>query len=501
MDKKKIIIIGAGIAGLSAGCYGQMNGYQTKIYEMHTTPGGLCTSWKRKGYTFDGCIHWLVGTNPKRSMHKIWRELGALKDMQVVNHEVFRVLELSGGKEFYLYSDINRLEEEMLAISPKDGVPIRELMNAIRRLEKMENFADDPQTVGESIKALFSSIPAVGTLMRYQNMTIGEFAKKIKHPFLREVVNDIFGGPEFPIMGFLMTMGWLNQKDAGYPVGGSLAFSRAIEKRYLEQGGQIQYQARVEKILVKDNQAVGIRLSDGSEHFADLIVSAADGHATIFEMLDGKYADETVRGYYDHLEIFQPVVQVSLGINRRFDPVRHSFSVSLDKPIHIAGDEHKIFAFHNYDYDPTLAPEGKSVLVCMFNTNHAYWKKLAEEPERYDAEKKQIALTVINLLNDRFPGLEDQVEVVDVATPLTTERYTGNWQGSIEGWMINKETMKIMMSGKGMSKTLPGLKNFYMTGQWVEPGGGLPTAAMSGRKLIKMLCKLDGKRFSTTENS
>ena len=62
--EKSIIIIGAGIAGLSAGCYGQMNGYRTRIFEMHTTPGGLCTTWKRTGYKIDGCIHWLVGSWP-----------------------------------------------------------------------------------------------------------------------------------------------------------------------------------------------------------------------------------------------------------------------------------------------------------------------------------------------------------------------------------------------------------------------------------------------------
>ena len=61
---KKTVIIGGEIAGLSAGCYAQMNGYETEIYEMHNLPGGLCTAWQRKGYTFDGCIHWLVA--PRR---------------------------------------------------------------------------------------------------------------------------------------------------------------------------------------------------------------------------------------------------------------------------------------------------------------------------------------------------------------------------------------------------------------------------------------------------
>jgi phytoene dehydrogenase-like protein len=58
----EIIIIGAGISGLAAGCYAQMNRYRTQIFEMHNLPGGLCTAWKRNGYVFDGCIHYLFGS-------------------------------------------------------------------------------------------------------------------------------------------------------------------------------------------------------------------------------------------------------------------------------------------------------------------------------------------------------------------------------------------------------------------------------------------------------
>lgn len=71
-DEKSMIIIGAGFAGLAAGIYGRINGYNTEIYEMHNLPGGLCTSWKRKGYTFDACIHWLVGSSPESSFNYIW---------------------------------------------------------------------------------------------------------------------------------------------------------------------------------------------------------------------------------------------------------------------------------------------------------------------------------------------------------------------------------------------------------------------------------------------
>ena len=113
----------------------------------------------------------------------------------------------------------------------------------------------------------------------------------------------------------------------------------------------------------------------------------------------------------------------------------------------------------------------QSVIALVFRSNYACWKSLSGEPERYEAEKKDIAIKAIEQLGTRFPGITDQVEAVDVATPLTFERYTENWQGSIMGWLPTATTG---MSGKGLDKTLPGLESFYMAGQWVEAMGGLP---------------------------
>jgi phytoene dehydrogenase-like protein len=295
----------------------------------------------------------------------------------------------------------------------------------------------------------------------------------------------------------------MHNRNAGYPVGGSLAFAQAIERRYLDLGGEILYKSRVAKILVEPDpdrgtdRVVGVRLDDGSEHRADVVISAADGHTTIFGMLEGKYASDKVRGYYETLPIFPPIVLVSLGVDRDLSDQPHSVNYVLDAPISIAGEDREQFWCKHYCYDPTLAPEGKSVVELMFPSNHSYWKRLSEEPERYDAEKKDIAIKVIDQLERRFPGISEQVEAVDVATPLTFERYTGNWQGSMEGWLLTTETAGTMM-GRGMDKTLPGLDSFYMVGQWVEPGGGLPPAATSARGVVQMLCRQDSKSFVTS---
>ena len=305
----------------------------------------------------------------------------------------------------------------------------------------------------------------------------------------------MFGVYDFPVLLLMTTLGWMHNQDAGYPIGGSLAFARAIERRYLDLGGEIHYRSRVEKILVENDRAVGVRLADGTEHQADVVISAADGRATIFDMLDGKYLSQRIRGYYDELPIFQPIVQVSLGIARDLSDEPPSVSFPLTEPITVAGEVHHRIGMRHFCYDPTLAPEGKSVVVVSFPSNHAYWAELHQERERYDAEKQQIAIGVIERLERRILGIKGQVEAVDVATPITTERYTGNWQGSIEGWLPTTQTAGLMV--RGMDKTVPGLQNFHMVGQWVELGGGLPPAAQSGRNVIRAICKQDRRTFQT----
>ncbi|MGZ4892405.1 MAG: NAD(P)-binding protein, partial [Halobacteriota archaeon] len=102
---KSLIIIGGGIAGLSAGCYAQMNGFDSTIYEKHVLTGGLCTAWHRKGFTFDLCIHWLVGSSPKSSLYSVWEELGAVQDKQFVSYAYFNHALDEEGNRFITYTD------------------------------------------------------------------------------------------------------------------------------------------------------------------------------------------------------------------------------------------------------------------------------------------------------------------------------------------------------------------------------------------------------------
>src|SRR5512134_85114 len=115
---RSIIIIGAGLAGLSAGCYAQMNGYKTRIFEMHDKPGGLCTSWTRNGFTFDGCIEWLLGSKPGTAINRMWQELGAVQGRRFIDYEVFQRIEGTDSRALCIYSDLDQLEQHMKELSP-----------------------------------------------------------------------------------------------------------------------------------------------------------------------------------------------------------------------------------------------------------------------------------------------------------------------------------------------------------------------------------------------
>jgi phytoene dehydrogenase-like protein len=332
--EKSITIIGGGLTGLSAGCYGQMNGYKTTIFEMHDKAGGVCTAWKRKSYIIDGAMNWLVGTRP-----------GANYAMPV-------------DKPAELFD------------------------------------ASDREKMGQMLPGM--------ELMQKWSISTRDFAQRLKNPYLREVFSNFHG---LPMVMFIMVLGLQHSKSAGYVIGGALALVKPIEKRYQNLGGKIRFNSKVAKILVEDDKAVGVKLASGEEQLADYIVSAGDGRTAIFDMLGGKYINEKIKNMYDHPNLFAPLVHVGLGVKRAFDEIPSSVGglrFPLNKPINIAGKEEKNMNVFIYNFDPTLAPKGKNVVVVYFETDYDYWHTLRQDLARYKAEKDRIANDIIAGLEQRF---------------------------------------------------------------------------------------------------
>lgn len=490
---RSIIIIGAGIGGLSAGCYAAMNGYNVRILESHARPGGLCTAWTRHGYTFDGCIHNLAGSTRESGFYPVFEELGILPATPMHAYRELIQVERPDGPPLTLYTDLDRLEAHLQTLFPKDGAATRELIADAKRFAHFDIMGLSARPWTERI-GLIGALPL---LVKYGRLTMDEFAKRFTDPFLRRVFPTlIYDWPQQSMLIFLTFLGRCSIGDLGWPMGGSGEFANRIAKRFHDLGGTIRYHAKAQSILVENGRAVGVKLADGTEERADIVVSNAYGHTTIFGMLNGRYTNPAIRDYYAHPEDrCEMGIHVSLGVARDLREEPHALILPFDKPIEIAGEMRDRFYLQLFGFDPSLAPKGGGVIRALFATSYRRWEELAADPTAYQAEKQRIADAVVAQLEPRFPGITRQVEAVDVATPITTQRFTGNAQGfkaSVVAIFLG------MIFGRTLSQTLPGLANFYMVGQWAG-GGGVSGAAAMGRNVARAICNGDHRAFVTSK--
>ena len=318
----------------------------------------------------------------------------------MIDNEEFIRIEGAKGKTLIVYADLNRLEQHMKELSLADTGVIEELCNAARFFTRYEMPIDKPIELMGSLEMLkmLKMMRMMRAMRKYGKISMQDFATRFSDSFLREAFPFIFENlPDFPMALVLMNLADLHKCNAGWPIGGSLEFTRAIEQRYFDLGGNVRYKSRVAKILFDDDRAMGVRLEDGTEHSADIIISAADGRTTIFDMLEGKYLNDEIRRYYDEWPIYQSSIQISLGVARDFSSEPHAIIFPFDKPINVGNEIRSRAHLRHYCYDSTMAPSGKSVVTVSFlGVNHEYWKKLYKDRQHYKAEKQSLADAMID---------------------------------------------------------------------------------------------------------
>lgn len=526
-----IIIIGAGLGGLSTGCYAQMNGYKSRIFEMHDIPGGCCTAWDRGDFTFDCCVSWLLGNGPGNEMHQIWLELGALQGKQMRHFDVFNIVRCRDGRPVYFYSDPDRLEAHLLDISPVDARLIRDFCDGLRKFRKCLAVYPFLKPVGlmgrfERWRMLASFVPYLNVIRKSITVLMADYSARFKDPLLREAFNFVLyeKHPAFPVLPFYFQLAAHANLSAGVAEGGSLGLSRSIEQRYRRLGGEMTYNAKVEEVLVENDRAVGVRLSDGREFRSDLVVSACDGHTTMMRLLKGRYLNETYRNLYTRTikepgMVFPGYFILFLGLKRAFPEGEPCTTYLLNdaEAAEMIGIRHPSInvQFRSMHY-PELSPQETTIVYATYFCDIAPWRVLAEGPEQasrvrkgeelhtlsvrrgrdYYAAKRRVKNAIVSFLEQRYPGVTDAVAVRDISTPLTQVRYTGNYDGTVLGWqpfVESGETLEELVKKHGPG--LPGLENFYMSGVWATTGG-LIRAAAAGRHVIQFICRDDGRAFT-----
>lgn len=195
--RESMIIIGAGVAGLAAGIYARLNGYRTTILERHDRPGGLCTAWTRKGYTFDYSIHNLAGTAPGTPLRAMWDQLGAFEGLEIVDHPELVRVEAPDGRSFTVFADIDRMVEELRRASPQDEAMVRDYERTIRRFADMNAFA---VLASDSRLAKLSMLPRLPMLAKQIKLTMSQYASGFSDAFLRRAFPVTqYGMPDIPM--------------------------------------------------------------------------------------------------------------------------------------------------------------------------------------------------------------------------------------------------------------------------------------------------------------
>ena len=277
---KKAIVVGAGISGLTAAVYLQRSGIQTFIFEKATGPGGVSTSWKRKGYIFEGGIHWLIGAKKEIPLHQIWLETGALQENNPVYFKdpIYTLVDKEGTMP--LFRDLHGMEIKGL----RDRIALWRLRFHLACFKNFHQPISDlrglkvrhrrPFSIVEYVKML----PAVLVTPFLVAQSARRYAKWFKNPRIRALLAAVVE-PDINALSFIYTLGTFQVGDSGYPKGGSLKMALNMAETFLGLGGQIRYQTPVEKILPEGNNW-SVRV--GNEVFkADAVIVSADARSAI----------------------------------------------------------------------------------------------------------------------------------------------------------------------------------------------------------------------------
>jgi len=503
-DSFDAIIIGSGLGGLSCAAAFARQGFKALVLEQHDKPGGYATTFRRPGgFVFDVSLH-STSVGERDGVHNLIPGFPEIRDVTFTPHP-----------------DLYR------AIFPDYDfrVPQRNIGAYVNWLNAQ--FPDEREGIEETFKLMAGLADEIGRLSQAQGkVEMSRFPKEfpylvkayrftwgqltdahLKSPKLRAIISALwpyFGLPPsklsaiyygMPTYGYLRVGGY-------YPIGKSQKISDAFAGYIRSRGGQVLLRTRVERILVKDGTAHGVRTADGKEYKAKVVVSNASAQETFRRLLED---GESLREYLtrlDRLSVSLSCFQVFLGLKKdlvRKLGIKDTEIFVYPKYDHEAGYraavaadvESGFFGVTLYDnlYEG-YSPKGKDTVnvICLQGFDH--WEKYerdyrAGRKKAYRAEKERLANILIQQVEKALlPGLSDAIQVKEIGSPLTNLRYTSNHRGAIYGWDQTLDN-----SGPRRLPHSTPIKNLYLAGAWTTPGHGYGGVLYSGLSCFAEIMK------------
>lgn len=487
---KKVVIIGGGIAGLTAGIYAQMAGLEAHIYEKNAVAGGECMGWNRKGHHIDNCIHWLTGTKKGTSLRKVWEDVGALSpDTEFAESDKFYTTQ-AGDKSVTLWKDLDRTEKELLALAPEDADEIKKLIKYIKYTFCCEMPVDKPMDMMNIIDYMrlgksMGDMPKV--MKEYGKINIGEMADKFKNPLLKKLFTD-YMPKEYTAYSFLVSYATMACGNGELPKGGSLAMVNRMIDKFKSLGGKLYLSAPVEKVLIEGNRATGVKLAGGETVTADYVISAADTYEMFDKLIGRQYMSKPWQNCYGNMKDYPLFSGFQTAFSVDSDCYSEKGTLLFDcEPITVGKSYAERMSVKSFGYEPSFAPEGKMVLQSNFaqtDEDFFWWKSLSKE--QYAEQKASLAKETERRIIARFPDLAGHIELIDCWTPLTYERYCNAYHGAYMSFIMKKDVKPFSVKG-----TVKGLKNVFIASQWIMAPGGLPVVAAAGKFAVQRIMKIE----------
>lgn len=521
-----VVIIGAGVSGLTSAALLSRAGLSVGVFEMDTRPGGYLAGFRRKDFRFDSAIHWLNQCGPKGLVTRVFDLIG--NDHPTAEEQPNIKRYMGDTYNYLLTNNPDELKDELIGKFPHEKKGIERFFQDAKQLGKsfdgLPNYSRSLETMG-FLEKTFYNIQRLEFVMPFLKHIRFTGAEKtvlgLQRYFKDPEMLKIFGSEE-ELLSALVPIGWAYYNDyQSPPKGGSQVFPEWLDYVTEHLGNDVCYQCRVTDVHVENGTATGITIDRKGETFnvkAKQIVAACDVEALYERMLPTNAIPEKVKEKFRNAQLYSSAVTVSIGLNCPVEELGLDDAMlflvrdDVKRTEHNAGDPHKagISVLAPSFRDPSLAPDGKGTMTiycyASFDQDDK-WKTEVDEKgrlkrgEAYKKFKQEFADVLIDRVEKKLKqDIRSHIEYCDIATPITHWRYTGNREGSLMGARPGKANMQAKIAGHQTP-----VKSLWLSGHWADLGGGVPIAVKTGmnaallvlRELKKPAFKVMAKYFDS----
>ena len=478
---KKVVVIGAGIAGLTASIKLLEKGYHVILIEKNNDVGGLCSGYFVNGHYVDACLHWLMGTTPGSELYKMWKEIGAFSDdTTFVRLPTLGTVEYEGIKVTF-YRDLDKAKEEWINISPEDKSSITKFFNSVRNMGKIMSVVLKARKVTrkEFLKTVISYPHIAKTMIQ----TREEYSKNFKHPALQFAIKNCQTGYN-NMFFFLDLYGLFATDNADLPSGGAYYMVQRIKNRFLELGGELLLNTEVIELLTKNSNVFAVKTPE-KEIKAGYFISTVDPQYTLNKLLNNKYQIKLFNKLDTNIDKYTTSSCFNVYIAVGGDTSKIDVPTGLNvKSIKVGASKADLILVRPYHYEPEyFIKDGKTVVSLFVDQDHndyIYYKSLNKD--EYQKEVNRIKDEMIDSFVKRYPEFKDKVELLSFFTPIDINNRFNTSYGSFQSFSLTGKGLFYSFKGK-----IKGLDNLFLCGQWCRSIGGTPTALLTGNQVVKYI--------------